>query len=276
MEINYRDAGVRDEGSLDLPLAWGCQADNFGDYLSPILVQILSGKVVQESKESFVGKRLFAIGTLLHCAINDSVVWGSGIRERNTTAKRLTVHAVRGPLTRKLLMKRGISCPTVFGDPALLFPLLYRPQVRKEHPVGVVCHFDDPSGLKNVDAFQIDVLCHPLKVIDQILKCKRIISSSLHGIIIAESYGIPACWAFPKMTFTEEKLKYRDYYASTGRKVRPLICKDIVDIGKTRFEPLPQIPYAKLELLLSAFPFLRKGIKNLEDLNKFRIHDVHI
>jgi pyruvyltransferase len=44
---------------------------------------------------------------------------------------------------------------------------------------------------------------------------RLVISGSLHGLIVAESYGIPA--RLLKMTWQEPLLKYIDYYESTGR-----------------------------------------------------------
>ena len=47
------------------------------------------------------------------------------------------------------------------------------------------------------------------------LKSRLVISSSLHGLIVAEAFGIPA--RLLKMTMIEKLLKYQDYYESTGR-----------------------------------------------------------
>lgn len=43
-----------------------------------------------------------------------------------------------------------------------------------------------------------------------------IISSSLHGIILAESYGVPAIFINEDMN--DELFKFYDWYFSTGRK----------------------------------------------------------
>lgn len=60
-------------------------------------------------------------------------MWGAGVID---DAKELPAHpkkvlAVRGPLSRKYLLDRGIECPAVYGDPALLVPKVYHPSVTK-------------------------------------------------------------------------------------------------------------------------------------------------
>lgn len=60
-------------------------------------------------------------------------VWGAGIISENSLLKEKPskVYAVRGPLTRQRLIKEGIDCPEIYGDPALLIPYYYRPKVTK-------------------------------------------------------------------------------------------------------------------------------------------------
>lgn len=58
----------------------------------------------------------------------------------------LDVRAVRGPLTREFLLKKGIACPEIYGDPTLLFPL-YFPEFKKaaksSRDYSIVPHFSD-------------------------------------------------------------------------------------------------------------------------------------
>src|SRR5690606_8331752 len=126
-----------------------------------------------------------------------SIVWGSG--SFGTESKRqlnrdADYRAVRGPLTRAKLRNVGVQCPEVYGDPALLVPFFYWPQVKKEAEVGLVLRWSERSwnalpagaGVRKIflKADNIE------QVLQQILGCKRIISSSLHGLIIADAYGI--------------------------------------------------------------------------------------
>ncbi|MCC8107379.1 MAG: polysaccharide pyruvyl transferase family protein [Clostridiales bacterium] len=53
--------------------------------------------------------------------------------------------------------------------------------------------------------------------IKQMLLSKKIISSSLHGIILAEAYGIPALFLNTGGYVSEALMKYYDWYYSTNR-----------------------------------------------------------
>ena len=60
-------------------------------------------------------------------------------------------------------------------------------------------------------------------MLEALLPCELVISSSLHGIIFAEAFRIPARWLAPRdeahleksSYVTEGWFKYVDYYAST-------------------------------------------------------------
>ena len=82
-----------------------------------------------------------AVGSVVTRARRDSTVWGSGSfgSERRSLFKSSAEYrAVRGPLTRSRLLDVGIDCPRVYGDPALLVPMHFWPEVEQTHEVGIV------------------------------------------------------------------------------------------------------------------------------------------
>ncbi len=195
---------------------------NFGDYLSKVIVEkILGREVTLRIPKLNDPKLLFAIGSCLHYARSDDVVWGSGFRENPVQESgrftALDVRAVRGPRTRAYLVKMGIKCPTVYGDPAILMAELFPELEKSEQPkyeyviIPTYGERDLFKGYKNV------VLpTEPWnEVVERILDSRLVIASSLHALIVAESFGVPA--RMLKMTWFEPMLKYQDYYESTGR-----------------------------------------------------------
>ncbi len=52
------------------------------------------------------------------------------------------------------------------------------------------------------------------------MECDEIISSSLHGIVIAEAYGIPCKWILYGNEIEGGEFKYQDYFLGTNRKIQ--------------------------------------------------------
>jgi pyruvyltransferase len=167
-----------------------------------------------------------AVGSVLHhlgIGMKWCEVWGSGLMSQsNKLTHPKKIHAVRGPLTRKFLIEQGIECPDVYGDPALLLPRIFSPKVEKKYKVGIVPHFVDQKNnwvrLQSVreDVLVINVYEPVEKVIADILSCKSILSSSLHGLIVADAYEIPSLWIKLSDKVKGDGFKFRDYLLSIG------------------------------------------------------------
>lgn len=194
------------------PVGW----DNFGDALSqPLVERILQREVNCSQKEN--QEKVLAIGSILHSARNGDTVWGSGIMTGwfPNHIKQLDIRAVRGPLTRQILLKHGISCPPVYGDPALLFGMLF-PEFTptKEREYIIIPHASETHLFKS-DPHFVSPKEPWQQVVQKIVESKRVIASSLHGIVVAEAYGIPA--RLLMVTNWAHMFKYKDYYQGTGR-----------------------------------------------------------
>lgn len=133
----------------------------------------------------------------------------------------LDIRAVRGPLTASVLSNNGFDCPKVYGDPAILMPLFYQPNINKQPgKVLIIPHFSKVDKYSQEFENVIDTRTNKWEwFIDEIVSAEKVISSSLHGIILAESYGIPTVML---NDYPGDRFKYDDYYQSTGRKTFPL------------------------------------------------------
>ena len=207
---------------------FGGAEQNFGDALSPYIVKRLLGKqhTLEVNGEGEVD--LLAIGSWLHYAREGTHIWGTGLRtdppqEHDATHdyKTLNVHAVRGPLTRDFLMRRGIWCPAVYGDPALILPELFQPgrDPKLAGRVGLVPHLSGIEKYQHARDFHVisPLTTNVEDVIRQIVSCSAIVSQSLHGLIVADAYGIPNVWL--RDLPSEGDLKFRDYFASQERQM---------------------------------------------------------
>lgn len=195
------------------------QKENVGDLLGPKLVQkILQTKGININ--DIKKEKLLSIGSVLHFANDYDTVWGSGVNGKVNPDfhkfKTLDIRAVRGPRTGEFLSKRGLLDPGVYGDPGILVADYWRRSRESEkNKVIFVPHMRDKVNFGN----NISILS-PLTEFDKFLvelqSAEKVISSSLHGVIIAESYGIPAV-LFENHS-GETTFKYEDYYRGTGRE----------------------------------------------------------
>ncbi|KFZ31364.1 hypothetical protein IDSA_01155 [Pseudidiomarina salinarum] len=167
-------------------------------------------------------KRLLTVGSILHFAKDRDTIWGTGkngkIAERLHRFKNLDVRAVRGPLTREFLIKKGIECPEIYGDPALLLPQLldefrHKPYSKK-YDLTIIPNLNDLSLFEKYSDNLVDPCGEFFSIIARIAQSKFVVGSSLHAIVVAESFGIPARLI---QGFSESPFKYEDYYLGTGR-----------------------------------------------------------
>ena len=227
---------------------------NFGDELSRVLIKRMcpNAELIPPTPNQ---KKFLAIGSVLHFAEDGDIVWGSGINGKHMKREeyhftKLNVKAVRGPLTRQFLLSMNINCPPVYGDPALLFPKFF-PEFRP-HPIRdyiVIPHISEMALFHDSEKEHLVLPTEEWsKVVQKIVESRLVISSSLHGLIIAEAFGIPA--RLLRITENEPMFKYQDYYLGTGRaSCTP--ASSVEEALRLGGEPLPQL---NLIPLLQAFP----------------------
>lgn len=237
---------------------------NFGDIASKEVVEKITGRRTLPSGN--IGPKLLAIGSVIHMAEEGDIVWGSGSKGNQPGFARpvsnLSVHAVRGPKTLEFLKRNGISTSGVKAlfDPGCLIPLLYKKEIATWHARPdkvlrdyiVIPHFRDDLILRREHIAHsqhiVSVDQTPVGMIEAILGAKRVISSSLHGLIFAEALGIPALWLAP--IGGEDEMKFYDYYYGTER----FDVKRFTSVEEAiRAEPMA-LPTFHFEDYLATFP----------------------
>lgn len=235
------------------------KGDNVGDLLSIIIYkQMLKSGGVKHSF-SVKTKRVVAIGSVLSfVGSGKTTVWGTGLMNEKCVEvlpiknAKLDVRAIRGPKTRMCLIKAGYECPEVYGDPALLLPRFYNPTVSAiKGKVVIIPHhsrFEKYASLFDnvIDTYTSDWS----RFVWEIKSAEKVISSSLHGIILAESYGVPCVWL---NDIPDSSFKYEDYYQSTGRNTYPL-ANDIEDAMLMQGEINPCLNKMQKDLM-DCFPY---------------------
>ena len=188
--------------------------NNFGDAVNDIFWEkILDTKILVNKLDK---PHYVTTGSIMTLVNNNSIILGSGFISANSSIGGNTVPnntnkiisrpkeiiSVRGPKTRNKLLEFGITCPEQYGDPLIIFPVIYnKSTIIDENIVGIIPHYVDKlsNNLKtlqsslidngyNVNIIDIEVRRDYANFIDNINKCKYIISSSLHGVIMGIIY----------------------------------------------------------------------------------------
>lgn len=198
---------------------------NFGDLLAELLIERFTGlptNWVEPAKAELV-----MVGSIIEHLPQDwgGVLAGVGKLHEKTIIDlpKAKILAVRGPLTAK-----GLTGNFALGDPGLLADELI-PIPDKLYNLGIIPHWTDktlehdPRFLKYSPKI-IRVSDDPLQVIKEIAQCKKIISSSLHGIILADAFNIPRRIEISPRVLSHPHqegglFKWDDYSQSIGMKL---------------------------------------------------------
>lgn len=245
----------------------GIRHRNWGDDLNYYFLKELTGRpIVFYHNFKFAKllklKNYLCIGTLLD-AVNysnaETIVWGSGVSgEERTFIHPESIKAVRGVKTKEFCDRYKVECPNIFGDPALLLPKIYIPSVKKKYRLGIIPHVIDQRhhliqeiSKKQSDEILIIDLAHYKKwtdVIDQVNSCERILSSSLHGLIVSDAYQVPNCWIELSGNISGGYFKFHDYASSVGRDfVNPIRLNNVENLFSLKYEVTSQQRISELQ-----------------------------
>ncbi|WP_158683967.1 polysaccharide pyruvyl transferase family protein [Pseudoalteromonas sp. T1lg10] len=243
--------------------------NNFGDILNPVLAQYITSKKILHVNPLYYNKKyISAIGSICGRANKNAIIWGSGFISEHTEIREAPykICAVRGIKTAEKYLSLGIEPPAVFGDPALLISRYYKPKIEKKYKIGVIPHYVDystsfikkciaSSGVKVINLIN----SNPLTVIDEIMQCEIILSSSLHGLIVPEAYGIKTKWIKLSENVIGGDFKFQDHYQTLGlineEAIRVNDSDDVFSLSKYAFKKDINI---NLDFLLKSSPFYEK------------------
>lgn len=238
--------------------------NNLGDSINPLIIEDVLGYKVEWADEfnchtSGIGSglRRFIIPRkrLLYSKNNVKrfvkgrtcseplQIWSAGFTyypksKEISIRSNVNFSSVRGELTKKRLEKvfnKKLDITT--GDGGLLSSELIKKQ-NKKYSVGIIPHDSE----RNVEVYKelkrninksivLDVRDNPIKVIEQMSACEIIITSSLHGLIIADSLGIPNKRLVVTDNLSGDGYKFDDYYSSYDISSEYLDLRTNIDIN---------------------------------------------
>ena len=206
--------------------------DNFGDLLNTYIPSKLFNCNI--NKVSIENTEALFIGSILTSVLTKSKpvkplsrikIWGTGFIQSPLSnqflSRGLEVFAVRGKYTKELLEKmthKKYDIP--LGDPGLLCSKIYSNEgIEKEYDWGIIPHYIDKNNenlkkLQLPNSIILDITEQPEVFLSKLVKCKKVISSAMHGLIAADSYCIPSIRMILSDKIVGGDFKYNDYYSA--------------------------------------------------------------
>ena len=194
------------------------------------------GQTKREKQIKLMGKKIFSKFS------RTGHIWGTGFIEEypfehmKLIRQNIQFDMVRGELSRRgvsKILKKDLDIP--LGDGGLLAPMLIsEKEIIKNGKIGIIPHYrekNDPAVARLMnqfgdDAMLIDVQNDSIKVITEIASCEYIISSSLHGLIVADAFGIPNTRIKITNNLLGTSFKFDDYYSAFGIEKKPVVITD--------------------------------------------------
>lgn len=225
-----------------LKLYWWRAQPNFGDAINRRIVARATGRRVEWGRIDTVD--MLAIGSVLgfegtirrlRGPMEDHpLIWGSGLlTDPGDALDGIRVGprclAVRGPLTAARLAgfdgvqgDAGLLCPRVLPFDGARAGIAYVPHHGQWKNPGKLEALQ-AEGLRIIDVRAAD----PWDVVAQIAGCGMVLSASLHGLVVADAYGIPNIWVAANDWMARDgAFKFNDYFASVGRRVEGAVTLD--------------------------------------------------
>lgn len=198
---------------------------NFGDEITAPLVERITGRRVEWASAGRCD--LVGAGSVVQMIIdkgsgNRPLLWGSGFMRAGVEGAdhtELEALAARGTRTLARVTPHEGQEPAL-GDPGLLAPLFLDRPVRKRYALGVIPHYKDAASpfvaaLRSLgqEVRVIDVGWSPEEVAREIAACDAVLSSSLHGLIFSDAFGVPNAHVRLGGKIGGGMYKFRDYHS---------------------------------------------------------------
>lgn len=214
---------------------------NLGDELAPWINSVMSMRPVRYVPP-FTPGTMLSVGSILSWSMhNSAMVWGTGfIRSEAPDRSLQDIRAVRGHGTLQKLRDFGFLGEVPVGDPALLVPLLLGSLGASNpirHEIGIIPHYADFDNVRKRIA--ASTIRNNVRLIDirtdnieafahEVLGCRVLFSSSLHGLILSDVLGRPAQWVEFSDKVFGNGFKFEDYFSHPAVEARPAI--DLTDM----------------------------------------------
>ena len=233
------------------------RTSNFGDAINPYVFQKILNLDISFAKDHRAN--IFGIGSILQKAFilnkNNNffsnlwrnknkylqnyknkkiMIFGSGfiddVSNQIHQYKKNKYIVLRGKKSLSVInnLTGGLEYNPILGDPGLLVDKLISNSFEKKYEIGFIPHYIDQNSFGSKCIYGnskikfINILDDPINILKQISSCETIISSALHGLIAADSLGIPNRWIKLSNNLMGGNFKFYDYYSVFDISLEPL------------------------------------------------------
>jgi len=201
---------------------WNASTNNFGDWLTPYFLDRLTGLKLEWVRPEEA--EFFGCGSIIEMVPPGftGTLLSTGCMHKTTRRpdlQKANVLSLRGAFTAEHIFEDPYPADKdniPLGDLGLLCRL-FAPKVEKTHELGIIPHYACQS---EHEGHVIDIRSGVENVIREAATCERIISSSLHGVILADALGIENQWE-PSERVYGKGFKFRDYASVFGEIIEP-------------------------------------------------------
>ena len=252
-------------------------SNNLGDALTPYLIEKITGKTPIYIPLGVQYPKFMVSGSILNHAMLHTTVWGAGFANANDVMDPcVDVRAVRGLITANRLAHQTGKTVSALGDPGLLMPRFYKPEIAKSHKVGICPHYLHQQEVAawladRTDVKFLNVFDHPEKFVDDLCGCEAVYSSSLHGLVLSDAYGIPSQWFTGTARLGGDGTKFHDHFTALWPDGTVFFCyhlsqlpKDIESLRDVIDKQPPPVD-AVCEALWQACPFKPEKQENVNE-----------
>ncbi len=221
---------------------------NFGDNLNHLVIRFFNRRIINYSYlKNYSGKVVFLIGSTLNSIKdiplrNDIFVFGSGNHYNFPNENHRPINpnyiCVRGLLSKdNLKLSNEVNSKIKLGDLGLILSIIFpQKNINKVYNYSILPHFSQYKTIKRYKPIikktgGILVSPHwpPIKIIKILTKSKQVFSSSLHGLIVSDSYNIPNTWTNFVISSNKnlirqiDSFKFYDYYSTFNNSPKPYL-----------------------------------------------------
>lgn len=224
--------------SNPLRISYFLRVKNAGDLLNANIVSAVSGRptyFVRDRGKPF----LLPAGSTLASAAETTAVWGAGLMHPDLglgAAKSENVYLLRGKKTHTALRNAGVNIKDIpLGDPLFLASSIFgvNRSAESQSRIGIMPHYADRLSplirrlTKQSGVVDLNVSENPINLLNKIATCDYVISTCLHGLILAESLGIPSLWVKTGKVFAGADYEFSDWFSiCQSPQAKPWMLKD--------------------------------------------------